>query len=91
MQEKARLTKKHEDWCSFKKIRNQVNTKLKNEKLNWQKNKLKKFEQNSGQTGKFVKSWLTWKASGSPTQLFHDGKLINKPITLAETMNTFFI
>ena len=37
-----------------------------------------------------LKSWLTWKSSGPPSQLFSDGVIVNSPAGLAETMNKFF-
>ena len=40
---------------------------------------------------KNVKSWINWSNSGPPTQLFHDGKLVNSPSGVAGTMNMFFI
>ena len=38
-----------------------------------------------------MKNWLNWSNSGPPSQLFHDGMLINFPARLAGTMNLFFI
>ena len=64
---------------------------MRNEKRSWQENKLNNCDQNSGQTWKYVKGWLNWKSSGSPTQLFHDGILVQKPKVIAEVMNSFFI
>ena len=91
LQDIARETKNPEDWSSFKKLRNKINNKLKSEKINWQKMKLSSCTHNSGQTWKYVKGWLNWTSSGSPTQLFHNGKFVTKPNLLAEIMNSFFI
>ena len=35
--------------------------------------------------------WLGWKKCGSPSQLFHEGKLINKPSELANCLNEYFV
>ena len=40
---------------------------------------------------KNIKSWLNWTTSGVPTQLFYNGKLENRPSSLANCMNDFFI
>ena len=91
LQEQARQTKNPEDWNLYKKSRNKVNSILKNEKSKCQKSKLQSCDKNPGQTWKYVKGWLNWKSSGSPTQLFYNGSYVTKPHQLAETMNNFFI
>ena len=82
-----------EDWKYYKRLRNEVNKVLKNEKLNWQRSKFKKCEEenDSKQVWKNVKSWLNWTSSGAPTQLFYEGRLETQPSRLAECMNKFFI
>ena len=40
---------------------------------------------------KNVKGILNWKTSGSPSQLFYKGSLIQKPQELATAQNEFFI
>ena len=81
------------DWSTFRRLRNKVNQILKTEKRNWQKAKLKLFEDenDSKQIWKNVKSSLNWTTSGAPTQLFHQGRLETRPSGLAECMNNFFI
>ena len=92
-QKKASETKSNEDWIAFKGLRNSINSKLKNEKRNWQRSKFKQCEDenNTKQLWTNVKSWLNWTTSGAPTQLFYDGKLENRPCDLADCMNKFFI
>ena len=92
-QKVARETKSEEDWKIFKKLRNKVNSILKNEKRNWQRKKFKQCEDenDSRQIWKNVKSWLNWTTSGAPTQLFYGGKLENRPRDLSDCMNKFFI
>ena len=40
---------------------------------------------------KSVKSWLGWKNTGPPTQLFSEGNLVTRPAAIASSMNRFFI
>ena len=88
----ASSTNSEEDWTSFKKLRNQVNNMLKSAKNKWQRSKLQKMEEegDAKQIWKNVKSSLNWTSSGAPSQLFHNGRLENKPSGLAECMNHFF-
>ena len=92
-QKKAAETKYEEDWKLFRRLRNKVNSLLKNEKQNWQRSKFKQCEEenDSRQIWKNVKSWLNWTTSGAPTQLFYNGRLETRRIGLAECMNMFFI
>ena len=59
-QKKAAETKYEEDWKLFRRLRNKVNSLLKNEKQNWQRSKFKQCEEenDSRQIWKNVKSWL---------------------------------
>ena len=61
-QKKAAETKYEEDWKLFRRLRNKVNSLLKNEKQNWQRSKFKQCEEenDSRQIWKNVKSWLNW-------------------------------
>ena len=90
-QTKAALTKNNVDWECFKRLRNKLTSKLKNEKLSWQKNKLKEGSKNPGDQWQSVLKWLNWKSSSSPTQLRYQGKILNKPADLADCQNEFFI
>ena len=92
-QQVAATSKSEDDWKIFKRLRNKVNSILKNEKRNWQRNKFKKCEdeKDSKQIWKNIKSWLNWTTSGAPTQLFYEGRLETRPSGLADCMNRFFI
>ena len=92
-QKVAAETKSANDWKLFKRIRNKVNSILRNEKRNWQRKKFKDCEDvnDTKQIWKTVKSSLNWTTSGAPTQLFYGGKLENQPSGLATCMNQFFI
>ena len=92
-QQVAATSKFEDDWKIFKRLRNKVISILKNEKINWQRNKFKKCEdeKDSKQIWKNIKSWLNWTTSGAPTQLFYEGRLESCPSGLADCMNRFFI
>ena len=61
------------------------------EKKNWETGKLNNTEHVCGTLWKNVKSFLGWKNSGPPSQLFHNGQYENSPAGLAKTMNNFFM
>ena len=90
-QKQANETKSRSDWNYFKTLRNKVNNRLKYEKINWQKDKLDEFSEDSSQTWKNIKGWLGWSTGGPPTKLFYEGKMLTKPKELSETMNSFFV
>ena len=90
-QSRASSSKLEEDWKVFKSLRNQVTSKLRVEKSNWQQDKLKKSSGNPGEQWQFVLGWLDWKTAKSPSQLFHGGRMINKPSEIANCQNEFFI
>ena len=89
-QKKAAETGKADDWKHFRKLRNQINSKLKKEKTQWQANRMEMCS-NTSDTWKTVKNWLGWKSGGPPTQLVVDGELKSKPKDLSKCMNEFFI
>ena len=64
---------------------------MKYEERTWQKSKLDECGDNPTKIWKNVKGILNWKSSGSPNQLFYEGRLINKPQELAEAQNNFFL
>ena len=89
----ASISRLEEDWKAYKRMRNNVNSILKNGKQNWQRKKFQKYENenDSRQVWKNVKSWLGWTTSGAPSQLFVDGRLETRPSGLAESMNKFCV
>ena len=87
----AALTKDPDDWRMYKNLRNTATAKKKADKKAWEQRKLDSSEHNPSIIWKNVKGWLNWGNSGPPTQLFHNGNLINSPAGLSSTMNTFFI
>ena len=79
-----------DDWRAYKNMRNSATTRMQSEKRVWEKHKLDHSEQNPSTLWRNVKGWLNWGNSGPPTQLFHEGRVINSPAGIAGTMNTFF-
>ena len=57
----------------------------------WESEKLDLVKNDSTGVWKEVKSWLGWGTSGTPTQLFWEGRLITSPLDLANSMNRFFL
>ena len=89
-QELASNTNNPDDWRKFKSIRNTVVSRTRVEKSSWEKSQLDHLSNDPTNLWRNVKSWLGWKNSGPPTQLFVE-KLISKPKEIANTMNTFFV
>ena len=90
---KAQETNNDEDWKRYKHMRNNVTNILKNEKTNYQKQKIIDCCDDTGSVWKNVKTFLGWSSGGSPTQLIDtvSGKLVTKPSELVKIMNDFFI
>ena len=91
LQKVAAESRNQEDWKTYKKLRNQVNNRLKSEEKTWQRLKLIECGQDSSKLWKTVKGILSWTSSGSPSQLFHDGKLWTRPQEVATVQNEFFL
>ena len=79
------------DWSRFKKIRNEVTKRLKLEKKSWQQEQLYSCAGSPGLQWNYALGWLGLKSSGSPSQLFYNGKLINKPLEIADCLNNYFV
>ena len=79
-------------WASYKKLRNQVNNRLKFEEKSF---KLQKFSENAkspAECWKTAKSFMNWQSSsGPPSQLQVNGNLISRASDIATEMNSFFI
>ena len=87
----AAQTQDPDDWRLFKNLRNTATARKKAEKKVWEEKKLDISEHNPSIIWKNIKGWLQWGNSGPPSQLFHNGNLINSPAGLASTMNNFFL
>ena len=88
---KAAETDSQEDWRLFRALRNQVTAKCRDDKQKWERKKLDLEENNSSGVWKTVKGWLGWGTSGTPTQLFWEGRMVTSPSGLASAMNKFFL
>ena len=87
---KASETDHPEDWRHFRGLRNQTTAKLREDKKRWEEEKLDLEQNNSAGVWKAVKGWLGWGSSGTPTNLFWEGRMVSSPSGLASTMNRFF-
>ena len=90
-QKHASNTQSGENWQAYKHLRNTVNNRLKSEKRNCLTQQFNEKSNDSSKLWRSIKSWLQWKTTGPPTQLFHNGQLINSPSGLSQTMNNFFV
>ena len=90
-QKEAAETRDPDKWRKYKQLRNRITSRLKSEEKNWQRFQLSECGKDSSKTWKTVKGILNWQSSGSPNQLFHDGRLWSKPGEIAATQNEFFI
>ena len=90
-QSQAALTNHPADWNIFKGLRNQVTSRLRVEKLNWQKKKLHDCSNDPSRQWQNTLSWFNWKSVSTPTQLYYQGKLFNKPVDIANCQNEFFV
>ena len=90
-QETASKTRDLDDWRKYKSLRNQATSKMRQERMTWEKMKLDSSKNNPNSLWQNCKMWLSWNKSGPPSQLFYQGRLINSPAGLAGSMNSFFI
>jgi hypothetical protein len=80
-----------DDWNKYRTLRNKVNRRVKDEKVEWQKEKLKKCRGDPGQVWSNILGWLNWKTSNSPSKLYSDGKVETSPQRNAEIMNKYYV
>ena len=90
-QSQAAASKSVYDWNKYKRIRNEVTKRLKVEKKNWQQEKLLQCVGRPGDQWQHVLGWFGWKNCSSPSQLFYNGKLISKPLEVANSQNEYFV
>ena len=89
-QKLAASTGNMDHWRDFKNKRNGVTARLWSGKKSWEKERLSNTDNNPQTLWKNMKGWLNWKSSGPPSQLFSEGRIVNSPADLADTMNKFF-
>ena len=68
-----------------------VTSRLRVEESNWQSSMLRTCTGKPSEQWQLILGWLDWKSSGSPTQLYHNGKMLNKPSEIADCQNEFFV
>ena len=81
------------DWEKYKRLRNDLSTIKKKEKLAWQQKKLEACEETSdyGKLWKNILGWLNWSSTSSPSKLSNNGILETSPSRMAELQNYYYI
>ena len=64
---------------------------MRKDKKRWEEQRFDSLENSTTDIWRSLKGWLGWNSGGPPTQLFHNGRLITRPVGLSSTMNEFFI
>ena len=80
-----------DSWRHYRNMRNITTKSIRNAKKVWESEQLNHFGNSTTGLWRNLKSWMGWKNSGPPSQLFHEGELVSSPHALASTMNSFFI
>ena len=92
---KFTTTRLQEDWESARALRNIVVRRLKSEKSNYAREKVRKCEeeQDSARVWSNIRSYIGWGGtSGAPTRLTDTaGQLVTSPAAMAELQNQFYI
>ena len=78
-------------WAEYKKYRNKVNNKKKNEETMYKSEKFEEIQDSTEIVWKTAKSFMGWKSSGTPTQIKINNKLITSPKKIAQKMNEYFL
>ena len=82
-------------WSKYRKLRNSLNNKMKNEEKSFKRKKLNECRDSSSSTWNLAKTFMGWKGAGPPTQLeVVDGTnihLVTKAFEIAHVMNSHFI
>ena len=79
-------------WNKYRRLRNTVNNRRKNEEKVYKSEKLKKNLDSPCNTWKVAKEFMEWEGgSGPPNQLTIGGKLVTRATDIATHMNSFFL
>ena len=82
-------------WDEYKKLRNKVTNRLKQEEMRFKREKIKACQECPAQTWKVAKRFMDWSSSGAPTQLeITDGGssvFITRAFEIAKVMNEYFV
>ena len=90
------VSKEQKDlWNKFKKLRNRVNNKIKNEEVQYKRNKFSECQGSSSKVWGLAKNFMEWSAAGPPTQLEISRNnsiiLVTKAADIAKEMGSYFI
>jgi hypothetical protein len=88
-QKAATESKNKKDWSEFKKIRNKVVKQTRNDKKQYEKDKLSRKNE-SKDVWKVTKKILNWNKNQTPTQIFENGKMHEKPKDIATILNKYY-
>ena len=78
-------------WEAFKKLRNRINNRKKQEEKNYKSSKISENLDSPSKVWSTAKSFMGWKSTGTPSQLEINNNLVTKAYKIAELMNNFFI
>ena len=78
-------------WNRFKKLRNKVNNKKKQDEKVYKSGKINEAMDSPAKVWSTAQNFMCWKTTGTPSQLEVNGRLITKAKTIAVIMNNFFI
>lgn len=78
-------------WGEYKKYRNKINNKKKNEEIIYKKGKFVEIQDSPDIVWKTAKSFMGWKSTGTPTQLKVNNQLVTSAKKIAQLMNEFFL
>ena len=90
-QKTAAQTDSPEDWRIFRALRNQVTSRLRADKREWEKANLDDKENTPTEIWSKVRAWLGWGGGGTPTQILSEGQVVTSPAGLSNCMNKFFL
>ena len=80
-----------EAWKEFKKVRNKINNKKKQEETFYKSSKISEDLDSPSKLWSTAKSFMGWKTTGTPSQLEINNTLETKASNIARIMNEFFI
>ena len=78
-------------WGEYKRYRNQVNNRKKNEEKMYKTEKMSENSDSPDILWKNAKLFMGWKSSGTPHQLLVDNQLVTSAKKIAKLVNIFFI
>ena len=80
-----------EAWNKYKKIRNTINNKKRNEEKEYKAKKVLENIHSPEKTWRTAKEFMEWKKQGPPQQLQVGNKLVTSAMSVAEHINSFFL